>query len=264
MSNIKWIDATIWKMDVIDENVWITELDKVFERYAFGRETAPTTGQEHYQFRGILKNPLSADGVNYLSHIGFRHITPTSVRNFDYVFKDGNYYTSWDKPRAEYQNACLRDWQLQLRDLPRDDRSIEIIYDWNGNTGKTFCARLFESQHRATYVPPLTRGLDICACVMSKPKSGWYLIDCPASFSLDNREVWSAIEQIKNGYVYDPRYTFKCLDIGFNPRVTVLTNTLPSRIPLSLDRIKLYTICYDSLYDRYILQERPDLIPVEE
>ena len=262
MANIKWLDATIWKKDVVDEHDWITKLDKIFERYAFGREIAPSTGQEHYQFRGVLQGALSADSVTALSYLGFRHITPTSVRNFDYVYKDGNYYLSWEKPRPEFLTARLRDWQSQLRDLPRDDRTIEIIYDWNGNTGKTFCARLFESQHLATYVPPLTRGLDICACIMQKPKSKWYILDFPASFSLDGREVWSAIEQTKNGYVYDPRYSFKSLDIGCNPRVTVLCNTLPNRIPLSYDRIKLYTIAHDSLYDTDTLQERPDLIPI--
>lgn len=260
MANIKWLDATIWADTVDDENEWNRKLGKIFERYAYGREIAPTTGKKHYQFRGVLQGALSTDCVNYLANLGFRHITPTSVRNFDYVYKDGDYYISWERPRAEWLNFEPRPWQSDLIALPTDGRTVEIVYDWAGNNGKTFIGRVLESQHKCAYIPPLSRGLDICACVMQKPRSKWYVLDFPRSFNLDGNEVWSAIEQVKNGYVYDPRYSFKSLDLGCNPRVTLMVNTLPERIPLSADRIKLYTITHDSLYNEDRLTERPDLV----
>ena len=61
MARCKWIDAVVW-IDgdnafegVKDECEWRERIAPLFERFAYGREKAPTTGRRHFQFRGVLK-----------------------------------------------------------------------------------------------------------------------------------------------------------------------------------------------------------------
>ena len=234
MANVKWIDATIWidgdeKFEgVKNEKEWRDLVGPYFERYAYGRETAPQTGKRHYQFRGILLRPADRDTLVRLAELGFRNIQPTHVRDFEYVYKDCDFYCSWEARRPEYDfvESNPRVWQVQLEDLERDDRTIEFVLDEVGNAGKTAWGMYQEYKHRACYIPPVRRGIDVCACVISKRVSDWYIIDTPRSFEYD--EDWAcALEQLKNGYVYDTRHSFRDLYLPERPRVTVLCNNLP-------------------------------------
>lgn len=249
-----WIDSTIWTdMEGFDEERFKELIQPLFDRYAYGREEAPTTGRKHLQFRGIFKGDKEAltNSLNYLASAGLRHITLTHVRNFDYVLKSKDFYLSWEIIREEYKNGKLCEWQsavLNGRHWAKENehnrnRDIEIFVDTKGNSGKTWFGRWLESRHLATYIPPLGRGTDILSAVIEKPKSEWYYIDFPKAFQPD-RETWSAIEMVKNGVVYDHRYKYKEIDIGYNPRVTVMCNDVPKFLTnyLSEDRIKLYEI----------------------
>lgn len=245
MGRCKWIDATAWTptgstdwstvcVGLRDDNKtmlledWKNELAKHFERYAFGCEVAPQTQRKHYQFRGVLKTDLSNDTTLVLAELGLRDITATHVRDFEYVYKDHDFYCSWDVWRPEYDKVrnSPRTWQTQLESMQRDDRTIEIIVDEKGNAGKTAWAMYQDYCHRAVYIPPLKRGLDLTACVLGKRVSDWYILDMPRAFEFT--DDWAcSIEQLKNGYVYDTRYTFRDKYLPLRPRVTILCNDLP-------------------------------------
>jgi hypothetical protein len=260
MARCKWIDATIWTpVDATDWTLvcaglhndkvikvedWRNAFDGLFDRYAYGCEIAPETGRRHYQFRGVLKSDLSNDIALALSEFGFRHITPTSVRDFEYVYKDRNFYCSWDVFRPEYKDVqnSPRMWQVQAESLSRDDRTIEIICDEKGNSGKTAWAMYQDYAHRAVYIPPVKRGLDLVACVLGKRESDWYIFDSPRAFEFD--ADWAcAIEQLKNGYVFDTRYTFRDKYLSLRPRVTILCNSLPDyETYFSADRVSPFRI----------------------
>lgn len=262
-----WIDATIWTDEGFNESEFREKISTYFERYAYGRESAPSTGRRHLQFRGILACTVGSDEekaiCTVLSALGFRHITRTGVRNFDYVFKDGDYYLSWEKIRKEYLESELCPWQLSAcRPIGDSSRTIEILVDLAGNAGKTFWAKWLEARHMATYIPPLGRASDILSAVIEKPKSPWYIIDFPRAFQ-PNRETWAAIEMVKNGIVYDHRYKYREIDLGYNPRVTVLCNEVPHILSeyLSKDRIQIRQIAMGNGIwgrDARTLTHRPD------
>lgn len=264
-----WIDATIWTDEGFNEEEFIAGIEQYFERFAFGREYAPSTGRRHLQFRGILSAKTASteeDGVILLlSKMGFRHITRTGVRNFDYVYKSGDYYLSWEKIRKEYRTAELCPWQLSVcRPIEdREGRYVEIYVDLRGNAGKTFLAKWLESKHQACYIPPLGRASDILSAVLEKPKSGMYIIDMPRAMPF-TREFWCAVEMVKNGVIYDHRYKYKEVDLGYNPRVVVFANEVPIKLStyLSKDRIKIYQIDVgsDGFWGRehMAVTERPD------
>ncbi|BBE29376.1 replication associated protein [Felismacovirus babas1] len=250
MARCKWIDATVWVdgdagfAGVVNEDEWRKEFAGLFDRYAYGREVAPSTGRRHFQFRGVLKSDCDAGTLGVLTSLGFRDISPTHVRDFEYVYKDADFYCSWELFRPEF--ADIRDhpydYQVQLKALPRDDRSIEIVVDSRGNWGKTAFSMYMEYLHKGVYIPPLKRGLDVSACVLGKRISEWYLVDTPRSFEFD--ADWAcALEQLKNGYVYDTRYSFRDKVLPVRPRVTVLCNREPEYdMFFSKDRVQLFEI----------------------
>ncbi len=170
MARCKWIDGTAWApitatdwsivctglrdgVATMTLEAWKNAIAGYFERYAFGCEIAPQTKRKHFQFRGVLKTDLSNDTLVSLSQLGLRDVTPTHVRDFEYVYKDHDFFCSWDVWRPEYDKVrnSPRSWQIQLEAMPRDDRTIEIIVDEKGNAGKTcikYCNKLAEVGYR--------------------------------------------------------------------------------------------------------------------
>lgn len=248
MTMFKWFDSTYWIDDKCTEGIARDVLSRVCERFAYGREVAPTTGAKHLQVRGILRSPADDSLLCTLSGLGFRNITPTHVKNFDYIYKDGDYFCSWEIDRPEFHYPC-RPWQSSLENLPRDDRTVEIVWDSEGGAGKTLFGRMMQARHKALYIPPVARSVDIASVVLSSPTYNWYILDLPRSFPIDNADFWCGVEQLKNGYIYDVRYQFKSKDLGLCPRVTVMTNTLTEQTLryLSYDRYQIFTLMWDSL-----------------
>jgi len=248
MTMFKWFDAVVWCDDQHNEGYVRDILGRVCERFAFGREFAPTTGAAHLQIRGILRTPADTDLLLTLSGLGFRNITPTHVRDFNYIYKSGDYYCSWEIDRPEFHYA-RRPWQLSLEKLSRDDRSVEIVWDPQGGAGKTLFGRTMQAEHKALYIPPVARSVDIASIVLSNPTYSWYILDLPRAFPLDQADFWCGVENLKNGFIYDVRYKFQSKDLGINPRVTIMTNNLTKKTLeyLSSDRYAIYTLMWDSL-----------------
>ena len=244
--NAKWIDATVWTDNLkVSEDEWRKVISGYFERYAYGRETAPSTGRRHLQFRGVLKGTLSADTVGVLSALGFCNVTPTHVKNFDYVYKDGDFYCSWEvwRPEFDYVKQNWEVWMEQVQSMTDEKgRTIEIVLDEDGNHAKTAFAMLMSYEHRAVYCPPFDKGRDLINFVLQCRSSPWYILDMPRAFEF-TKDWACAVEQLKNGYVYDSRYSFKDKMLPCRPRVTLLVNTLPEyETYFSKDRVLPFRI----------------------
>lgn len=98
-------------------------------------------------------------------------------------------------------------------------------------------------KHDAIYIPPVSRGIDVCSAVINKGVSSWYIVDTPRAFEFTNE--WAVgLEQLKNGYVFDTRNSFKDLMLPCRPRITVLCNQEPDDLEkyFSRDRIVLMQI----------------------
>jgi len=167
------------------------------------------------------------------------HVSPTSDegRNFRYEEKEGKFYRSWEKAISKYAMLELRPWQKQaLKYLnEQDDRDIAVIVDERGNRGKTVFSKFCVATHQAEYVPPFTDALDYMAYAMAKPSKA-YIFDIPRSETIKQKKgMWSAIEQIKNGYLYDKRYNYRDMWIE-PPKILVFANEEPPFDALSKDR----------------------------
>ena len=127
-----------------------------------------------------------------------------------------------------WQLIALGMWENQT------DREILVISDEKGRHGKSWLRKYMVATHKATFIPPMEKAEDIMAIAMAKPSKG-YVIDMPR---VENNKIirgmWSAIEQLKDGYLYDKRYQWKEKWID-PPKIMVFTNIANKNL-LTTDR----------------------------
>lgn len=229
---------------------------KYCKKWVFQREVCPTSGNLHFQGRislGIKKrvNAIKKDDLKF-------HFSLTSNENADNDF----YCTDEDK-RAPGDSGPWKDTDeevyipRQIREITRlypwqnhviadcgkwDTRSINIVLDMLGNIGKSTLVNYMRAHRLGRRIPPVNDFRDLMRMVMDMPTSNLYLIDMPRSMSKSGlMGLYSAIEEVKNGYAFDDRYHFK-EKIFDCPNIWIFTNKLPDKNLLSGDRWKLWEV----------------------
>lgn len=241
------------KDDVIDL------LKDLCKKWCFQKEKGEETDFVHYQGRMSLKVKAR---LTTLKNKVFpeMHLSPTSNQNMGndfYVCKEETRIEGpWNDtnvpafiPRDVAEITSLKPWQQQIANTVNCDvrRDIYVLYEPNGNVGKTLLCRYLAIMCGVAQLPPLNDYKDLMRIVMCKPTSNCYLVDMPrAKDKLKMREFWSGIETLKSGYAYDDRYEFKEKYIN-PPVIWLFTNTIPESEMLSKDRWKIFEIKNDEL-----------------
>jgi len=248
-------------------------VDQIFKKYTYQLEEGSATGYRHYQGRGSLHKKRRFDELKQLSSIvGWEdcHWTPSSTNSqkgecFYTVKADTRISGPWsdkDKPEKIYiprqyrgLEHNLRPWQQAVWDSADafDNRTINLIYDPSGNNGKSTVASLMDLHRRGIDLPPMNDAEKLIQSVadiliardMREPKV--VFIDLPRA--MDKKRLgglYTAIEQIKKGKVYDTRYAYK--EWWFDsPQVWVFSNIEPDLTFLSMDRWKIWSIVDNDL-----------------
>lgn len=134
-------------------------------------------------------------------------------------------------------------WQQSVLDLVAstpDDRTIYWICNEAGNVGKSKLCKFLCWTKKATLVP-LGTATQIKTSVIVKGTHRCYLLDLPRVRGKDERlqELFSAIEEIKNGYVMSAMYG-KCQEMFMSPpHVICFSNEMPKMSLCSADRWKV-------------------------
>lgn len=147
-------------------------------------------------------------------------------------------------PRQVREMGPLKPWQQEVVRLSKewDTRSIYVIVDKQGGIGKSTLAAYMDVHGLGLEIPFANDYRDIMRMVMDMPSSNCYIIDMPRALKKEKLyQMWSAIESVKNGYVFDDRYTFKRKRFDC-PQIFVYTNTEPDISLLSRDRWKILTV----------------------
>lgn len=240
-------------------------LKQMFKKWTFQLERGDS-GYLHYQGRGSLIKKRRAGELNKLLGtlgVGDMHVTPTVTENTQgepfYVMKadtrvDGPWSDNEKEVFIPYQYRGLMDrlfpYQQRIWDSAdsRDSRTINYIYCKTGNNGKSTIASLCDLNGRGLDLPPVNDSekliASVCDILMAKqcrdPKV--VFVDMPRA--MDKRKLggmYTAIEQIKKGKVFDLRYSYK--EWWFDsPQVWVFGNTPPDTSMMSMDRWRLWTI----------------------
>lgn len=233
-------------------------LNTIAKKWVFQKEKGETTDYIHWQVRLSLhkKARCSALLKDIVPHLpGHWSVTSNAVHDsgnqFNYVMK---IQTRIEGPWTD--KDCIRDpavmtdqlqhflahdlypWQTKALDIVKsyDERKLHYLYDPHYNSGKSIFCEWIEYQELGEEIPPFTLMEDIMQFVMCQPKSKCYLFDMPAAMKKERmHQMYSGLEMLKNGFLYDKRYNGKKQRIS-RPIVMCFANNLPQMSLMAPDR----------------------------
>ena len=247
-----WFVATIWKehcpMNMEQLRDWL--ISHHAKEGVIGEEVSPTSGKTHYQCKWHLSRGESLDGWKML--IGpMGHVEIAVEKKFTgYEEKDGKFVKWPESPLDKHKNLALNLWEVELAEALKnqDDRRILCVVDKQGGQGKSTFSKYLEANDIADICPVISDEYnDYTGYCMEFPKKA-YVFDLPRATSIKRRTaMWSGIEQIKNGLLFEKRYKPRKMWID-PPGILVFTNDdIPWEL-LSEDRWDAYRLHDGTLY----------------
>lgn len=224
------------------------------------------SGYEHWQGRcSLIKKRRKHELLALMEAQGFpkpQYLEPTVKenrrRNFYVTKEDTRVDGPWKDDDVEKfipiqfrgRMEHLRPFQRDILESAKhfDERTVNVIIDERGNHGKSVVANLARLFLGGVALPACNDGEKLiasaCDILMARElrHPGIVLIDIPRSSDQRHlRGIFTAVEQIKNGVVYDMRYKFR--EWWFDsPAVWVFMNEMPKLEMLSADRWALWSI----------------------
>lgn len=244
----------------ITENIKVW-LNLIAKKWVFQAEEV---SHKHYQGRFSLKKKSRLVNIENPLKAHFSVSSTNSLedgKRFSYVMKEESRsdgpWSNIDEidtyiPR-QFRGVELRPWQKLLLEKAKvfNDRHINLIYDPIGNKGKSVVAHYARLHLNGLVIPCVNdqeRLVATCCniCMSKKLRSPNPLfIDMPRAMGKDRLYgLYSAVEQIKSGYLFDLRNKYKDWDID-SPNIWVFSNKLPEGGILSADRWKIWYITDD-------------------
>lgn len=163
-------------------------------------------------------------------------------QNYEYCTKDGD-FISFGYPRPLKLIKDLFPWQQSIIDLVKsepDDRSIHWYWEPTGNIGKSALCKYLVAKHRAKYCGAGKEADILYHIMQSKIEEddiGIVVYDIPRSH--EGHVSYAALERIKNGMVFSPKY--ESGQLLFNPPHIIIFANFPPAFPekMSQDRWKI-------------------------
>lgn len=232
-------------------------LRKYCKKWAFKKEKGKD-GYIHWQGRCSLRDrKRKCEQIQVQPWLEHCHWSETSEKNKNnthyqekYDEMDEELYTEKNVEEEVYIPRQIREinnlypWQQSIIDKSKiwDTRSINLIYDPNGNIGKSVLVGYMRCHGLARKLPPLNDYKDVMRIICDMPTSKCYLFDMPRAMKKDKLgSLYTAIEEIKSGYAFDDRYSFK--EKFFDcPNIWIFANTLPDVTLLSADRWLIWEV----------------------
>jgi len=228
------------------------------KKWTYQLEQGQDTGYIHWQGKfSLIKKKRNSE---LLPLFCANYLQPSASKTFDYVMKQDTRlegpYTNKDAPAmyvpVQYRHKTLRRWQehlIQVSMMQRHDpRTINVLYCPQGNIGKTTLCGYLYYQRKGFLLPSNldSERLVATACNIFKAQNnndpGIIFIDIPRSQEQTRMyALYQAIEQLKNGMLFDTRYHYQSWDID-TPVIWVFTNKIPDLSQLSQDRWKIWTV----------------------
>jgi len=250
----------------LDSIVIINQLKKIAKRYVFQLEKGDTTGYLHYQGRmSLIKKHRKTELLKMFDLMPVpNYLEPTANATYYagdmfYVCKNETRVDGpWDERIVEkYIPRQYRDMLSKLYPYQKfiydnsnvfDTRIINMIYCPKGNVGKSTIASVCELYGNGIDLPPVNDAekliqscCDICEAKQIRNPSPIF-VDMPRAMNKDRLNgIYTAIEQIKKGKLFDLRYKYKEYWID-SPQIWVFSNIQPDFSMLSMDRWRVWSI----------------------
>lgn len=221
--------------------------------YLFGEEIG-NSGTPHLQGVFRFNSPRSFDSIKKL--LKNNHFEPCKNWNasLNYCSKDGETFTNIENKKKrknrlleKYDNVIWKDWQekvINICESDPDDRSINWIFDEDGNVGKSFLAKYLVLKYDAIIADGKKDNV-------FNQVNKWFqthkdhellklvILDIPRY----NCEYinYGVLEQLKNGMIYSGKYEGG-INLFESPHVVVFSNFEPDYEKMSKDRWKVIEI----------------------
>lgn len=247
-------------------------LKKECKSWCYQLEECPTTKNQHFQLRFSLKTKLrpSQCEKEWMKKYKIKP-SPTSGENRDnyfYVMKEDTRlegpFTERDDNKyipKQFRIEKLYDYQHYMSIYIFDPRKVNAVICKQGSKGKSTIAHITRLTKNGVVLPPVNDAEKLvqscCDILMAKNLREEIIIfiDLPRALGKDRLYgLYTAIEQVKTGYVYDVRHSYKEWDFD-SPTIWVFTNTEPERELLSSDRWEVWDMKDDGEYP-YIQNRR--------
>lgn len=231
------------------------EISKLCKKWCFQRELEVKTKQEYYKLRCSLKEEVRETvAIKIFKSIWSKvKVSVTSKENRDIMFyvmdEDNKVVGPWTEksilpPLDVLGMVELYPWQKQMRDYLKqyDENIIDIVYNTEGNIGKTAFVRWMIFNTDSAIIPyPVSYSNIMRIAYLIGPKMV-YLFDMPRAMQhSDDSRLYKAMEKLKPGYSYD--YKHKTRELYFNPpRICLFTVKKPNENIISNDKFKIWTI----------------------
>lgn len=239
-------------------------LQQLGKKWVFQGEQGEQSGYNHWQGRiSLWKRKMKGPLMKLFEKIGCpvpNYLKPTSGeghQGFSYVMKaDTRISGPWsdqDLPKyipKQYQISNLYQWQQQVVDSAGvwDTRKINVIINKGGNIGKSTIAHYAALHCGGIVIPPMNdrdKLIQAACCILrarEQRKSCLVFVDIPRAVRQDFLPgLYAACEQIKSGWTYDWRNTFKEW-YQDSPIVWVFTNSAPHIDWLTHDRWSMWEV----------------------
>ena len=249
-------DTNIKQKKIPSEYKLTRFLNQEFSKAVFQLEKGGRAGKEHWQGYVILKDRRTTK-KNVLAIFDNRFPNTAGLTLYPVASDEGieryvqKAETALDKPifcgqdelySAKMAQTILRPWQQETEDLlllTEDDpefrtRKILYIEDRTGNSGKshfTKYMRIGQKRLKAFKLPVNSVDRLLSATnilVKREQKIDLLIIDIPRTIGKDQNldDLWSAIEDIKNGHILDVMYG-KFNEAVFEPPIVMVFTNIP-------------------------------------
>ncbi len=213
----------------------------------------------------------------------------TPIDSFAYCTKSetrvgGPWYPSFSIPYEgdDVKLKALYLWQQKIVSYLQSapiDRHILWVYDQSGKSGKSTFVKYVDSQVKGVHsvsIPmtsvdrTISAVIDVASKYKGDRKPSTYFFDLPRrkGKEQDYGDLFSALEEIKNGYVRSAfRGEYRC-EMFEPPKVVVFSNAGPAahlqEDSLSFDRWLIYEIVdYDLIRKKVVFSQDKDIPPVQ-
>lgn len=251
-------------------------LNNMCKKYCFQIEKGDKTDYLHYQGRFSLKEKKRLSNVitmlKKMEWEGF-HLSVTSKANRDNDFYACKVDSRVDGPFTNLNYVYIPShvekarknpfpWQKEMHKILKifDERSIHVIYDKKGNSGKSTFAAYMSICADSAEIPFINDFKDIMRFAYCLGDKKCYLLDMPRAANKERLfSMYCAIEKLKSGYCFEDRYEFR-IRYSERPSICIFTNTVPDVSLLSKDMWVFWTINEDKELVKYeILTDDQDI-----
>lgn len=145
-----------------------------------------------------------------------------------------------------------RPWQLWINNLLKeepDDRTVHWIVEEHGNVGKSALVKAWCFHDDSCQKIPIGTASQLKSFCCTIKQKRTYFLDIPRSLGRDSnmRDVFEAIEELKNGFINSCMYGLPKSLFMDPPHVLCFANFIPDQNLVSIDRWKLHKIDQETM-----------------